>query len=486
MRLPVLESASSSRPPVRRASRAGRLLGLVFLGTLAGCGGGGSSFDPSNAPNLVLISIDTMRPDFLGCYGYERDVSPAIDALATEGTVFEDVTSASPWTLPSHATMLTGQYPSTHGVETSERALTETTITSWLKQAGYQTFAVANAHNVGHPRYGLLAGFDPDHAVYVPEIEVNGGPIFNRAKLILQHGMRMLDARDPELPFFLFLHFYDVHTDFTPEERWRQAFVEPYQGDMSTVTIEMVKKRNKVLRGQDVFRPEDFAFLEQMYDAEIRTFDERMKVFFDYLEAKGLSDETVVCITSDHGEEYGEHGSILHGRTHYQELVRIPWILRGPGVPAGQRVERPVHLVDVVPTLLSLAGMPALPGVDGYDATLSWRDPSALPSLRYLFSEADHNNLVNGQTRNNFKKSVRLENWVLHYNLVTGTKELYDLEKDAFERNDLAAQEPERVQQLFEKLEAYMQREGSAKDIGEVSAEEQEKLEALGYGGLDE
>ncbi len=463
----------------RGTGRATLVLAAAGLWLLPGCAGGDAP-----RPNVVLISIDTMRPDFLGCYGYEREVSPAIDAFAAGGTIFDDVTSASPWTLPSHASMLTGMYPSTHGVATNERALTEETLATWLQRAGYQTFAVVNTHNVGYEPYGLMRGFERNE--WVLEMERTGGPIFNRAEPILQVGRKMLAERDAARPFFLFLHFYDVHTDFTPEPEWERMFVEPYDGDLTGVTMDLAKARNQVQRGQRTLTEADVRYLEQLYDAEIRTFDERLGVFFDYLDAEGLTDETLVVITSDHGEEYNEHGGLLHGRTHYQELVRIPLIVRGPGVPVGLRIAEPVHLVDVAPMIYGLTSVTPPEGMDGYDASYTWRNPGRLPELRFLFSEADHNNVVAGRDAHNIKKMVRLEDTVLHYDMLTGKKELYDLSADPFEQTDLAAQDPERVAMLFEKLQEFMRREGTAKDIGEVSEENREWLNQLGYGGVED
>jgi len=447
--------------------------------------------------NVLLVSIDTLRPDFLGCYGRAGGVSPAIDRVAQAGVVFEDVTSASPWTLPSHASMLTGMYPSTHGVRNHEFKLEAESLATWLGKAGYQTMALVNTHNVGHPEFGLMRGFDPLTTHWEIEMDLVGDKVLpgikNRAPRMVKRALRWLKDRDPSRPFFLFFHSYDVHTDFTPDEKWVEEYVEPYEARevggvrvLDGVTDELVKVRNRMIRGDLDLTDADVRHLEQLYEAELRTFDEEIRVLFDYLDESGLSETTLVAITSDHGEEYNEHGGILHGRTHYQELIRIPWILRGPGVPAGTREELPVHLVDVAPTLLALAGVPAFPEMDGLDASLCWRDPAGLPEVRFLFSEADHNNIVDRVTINDMKAMVRLGYDVLHYNRVTGQKELYDLTSDPTEQHDLAAEDPERVDFLFAKLEAFLARKGSATDIGPVSAEDQEWLQKLGYGGESE
>ena len=475
------------RPPFLSRVRPAAACVLLLFSWVA-CDGANA---PAERRNIVLISIDTMRPDYLGCYGHEREVSPRIDAFADGGTVFDDVTSAAPWTLPSHATMLTGEYPSTHGVRTHDFSLTDETLATWLHKQGYQTMAVVNSHNIGYEQYGLMRGYDPGKGKWVTEVDMlpDGSPgtrILNRAEKIIQVARKFLGERDPARPFFLFLHFYDVHTDFTPDPKWEREFVEPYRGRLTGVTADLVKARNQIMRGEWQLGDADIAFLEEMYDAEIRTFDTSLGVFFDYLRDAGLEDSTVVAITSDHGEEYGEHGSILHGRTHYRELVHIPWILRGPGVPVGERIATPVHLIDVAPTLYSLAGVPAPEGIDGLDATLLWRDPSEFPEARFLFSEADHNNIIEGKDAHDIKRMVRLGTKVLHRNLHTGEQELYDLSNDPFEQHDLAADDPEMVELLGQRLDEFMKRQGSARSIAPPSEETMELLQTLGYVGGDD
>jgi len=458
------------------------LVGLA----LASCGE--TAAPRGERPNLVLISVDTLRPDFLGCYGHAGDVSPRIDALAARGVVFEDVTSSAPWTLPAHATMLTGMYPSTHGVRTHEFALTEESLATWLGKAGYQTIAVVNSHNIGFPQYGLLRGFDA--AEWVPEMEVGSGgrmtpgPIRNMAARIVKRALQDLERRDRSRPFFLFLHFYDVHTDFTPFPKWEAKYVAPYEGPLTPITQDLNHARIAMQLGNLTLTPADVDYLRQMYDAEIRTFDDRLGVLLDELEAQGLLESTIVALTSDHGEEYGEHGGLLHGRTHFQELVRIPLVLAGPGVPVGRRIGVPLHLVDLAPMLYALAGVPPPPRMDGLDASLAWREPERLPARRFLFSEADHNNVTDqGEEVHDVKRMVRLGNLVLQYDTRDGRKELYDLSADPGEQRDLAQAEPELVAELFTALEVFLGREGSARVIGPVSEENQALLDQLGYGG---
>ena len=449
---------------------------LFLAPSLAGCGAAGP------AQNVILISIDTLRPDFLGCYGYERDTSPAIDALAREGTIFADVTTSSPWTMPAHASMLTGLYPSTHGVTSHEFALQNESLATWFGAAGYQTMTIVNSHNIGYERYKLLEGFDKGTRYWEFEVDVladgtTGSDIINSGTAILTRAIENLEERDPERPFFMFLHFYDVHTDFTPDEEWEREFVTPYDGPASYRTDELVK-----VRGQKIpLLAKDIRYLEEMYAAEIRTLDVKLKPFFDYLDASGLSENTIVAITSDHGEEYFEHGSVLHGRTHYQELVRIPFILRGPGIPANTVVETPVHLVDVAPTLMSLANAGVPGGLDGIDVSPGMTDPSLLSEERFLFSEADHNNVYHGATHNNIRYMVRLGDHVLHFNRYTGEKELFDLSSDPGEQNNIIEAEPEIAAMLWGRLETFMAKIGVAAAIDPPTDYNIELLKTLGY-----
>ena len=449
---------------------------LFVLATLLApaCGGGAAE----QRPNVVMISIDTLRPDFLGCYGHERPTSPLLDRFASEGVTFTDVTSASPWTLPSHASMLTGLYPSSHGVKNHDRQLTKETLATRLLKAGYETMTVVNSHNIGDKRFGLLRGFEKAHyqkeSIEDPETKL----ITNQGPKIAKRAIEFLRERDPERPFFLFLHFYDVHTDFTPDPKWRMEFVRPYDGELNGNTQQLISFRF----GDEKLSEADTIFLEEMYEAEIRTFDEILGRLLDYLEIAGLSDETIVAITSDHGEEYNEHGSVLHGRTYYQEVIRVPILMRGPGIPAGLQIDDPVHLIDLTRTLYSLIAVHPSEELDGIDLSPALRG-EALPADRLLFSEADHNNRFQGDDVVDIKRLLRVGDEKLIYNRLSGEKEYYDLATDPLEQVDLAASRPERVEELFRQLEEWMNRPVStdSREIGPMDATTEAELKRLGY-----
>jgi arylsulfatase A-like enzyme len=448
---------------------------LVSAWALAGCGG--ERIRPRNA---ILISIDTLRPDFLSCYGHPQALSPCIDALAARGVRFEDVTAASPWTLPSHATMLSGLYPSRHGVTSHETRLSDEveTVAETLRAAGFGTYAVVNTHNVGAPQFQLRQGFqrfqyisEADTSVRKTQQTPNMGP------LVVSTAKELLAEHDRSQPFFLFLHFYDVHTDFTPRPEIRARFVEPYEGKITGASQQLfgVRKRGEHLTEADL------RFLRQMYAAEIHQFDQLLGEFMGWLAAEGLDDETLFVITSDHGEEFQEHGGLLHGRTQYQEVMRVPLILAGPGLPAGAVVSQAVHGVDVAPTLLACLGVESGVERDGIDLSPAWQG-QVLPA-RTLFGEADHNNLVDGKEVNDTKKMVRSGLEKLLYDTHTGRTELYDLSSDPREHQDLAVARAQRATELRAELERFLAGAVRAERIAPPTAEEQSLLDALGYGG---
>jgi arylsulfatase A-like enzyme len=439
-------------------------LGLSLLSLLGAC----ARWDAPPPQLLLLISIDTLRPDHLGAYGYERPTSPTLDAVAAEGVVFEDVMSTSPWTLPSHASMLTGLYPSSSGVDSQGAALPEdvATLASWLSEKGFATAAVVNSLNLSE-RHGFDRGFE--EFLYVRENAARREP--NR--LITDRARSWLRAPD-ERRRFLFLHYYDVHSDFVSMPESEARFIGDYDGPVDGSTRQL----SKVRRGLSDLRlgPQDIAHLFDRYDAGIRQLDDELARLLRYLDESGWAERTLLAVTSDHGEEFGEHGSYLHGRTQYQEVLHIPLILRGPGIPAGVRVVTPVSLVDLAPTLLSMLGVPSPAGLDGIDLSALWqRDVSGL-ELRLLYSEADHRNAIPDATR-----SIRQGRFKLIVDRATGSYALYDLERDRPELHDLASEHPEVAHRLLEQIEQRMGRRVEAPAAALLDRSETERLRSLGY-----
>jgi arylsulfatase A-like enzyme len=467
-----------SRAPVRAARI--RLAGLVLL--LGACGNAGGGSGTTRWPrNALLVSIDTLRPDHLSCYGNPRPTSPRLDELARAGVRFTDVTAAAPWTLPSHATMLTGLYPSHHGVKSHETRLPADVVTlaEELQARGFETLAVVNTHNLGAPQYQLGQGFARFEYITETDRDARTGRLLNpnMGEVVVSTAKELLAKRDRARPFFLFLHFYDVHTDLTPKAEYRAEFVQPYQGklDGRTQQLNGVRKRGEHLSEADV------RFLEEMYDAEIRTFDELFGRFLDWLGEQGLRDETLFLVTSDHGEEFQEHGGVLHGRTQYQELLRVPLLVAGPGVPQGLVLDDPVHGVDVTPTMLGCLGIDARTPRDGLDLGALWRG-GTLPE-RALFGEADQDTRRAGHEQFDVKRMVRRGNDKLIHDRLARRAELFDLARDPGELFDLSSERAQRARELAAELERFLAGAIASDRVAPPSPEERAQLDALGYGG---
>jgi arylsulfatase A-like enzyme len=377
--------------------------------------------------------------------------------------------------------MLTGLYPSHHGVKDHETRLPASLVTlaEELEAHGFRTLGVVNTWNVGAPQFQLAQGFQRFH--YVPETEederTSRKRTRNGAREVLAQAREFLLADGGAQPFFLFLHLYDVHTDFTPRAPYREQFVEPYQGRLNGRTQQLVNLRDQGAP----FSPDDLRWLRQMYDAEIRQLDDQLGRFFAWLDGRGWLADTLLVVTSDHGEEFHEHGGILHGRTQYQEVLRVPLLLAGPGVPAGVVLETPVNLVDLAPTVLACMGLASSTKHDGVDVSGLWRGES-LPE-RPFFAEADHTNVVDGQHMLDIQQMIRRGPRKLLFDSHARAARLFDLARDPGESRDLAGEQQDEARALLAELEAFRAGAVAPEAIPAPSEEERALLEDLGYGG---
>jgi arylsulfatase A-like enzyme len=442
-------------------------IGLLILGFGPGCIGN----DGTSARNVILISIDTLRADMLGCYGYGRPSSPHLDAFAREGTLFETALTTAPWTLPAHGSLLTGLYPNRHGLRSLTRALRDETIT-WaerLAEAGFVTAAFVNSLYLTD-RHGLHRGFDLlSYAVEV-ELRMHASEVEGLALEWLSHA--------PRQPFFLFLHFYDVHADYGAEPRYVELFSRPYAGPLDG----SARQLREVRAGRARIGAEGARHLIDLYVAGIRQMDDGLGRLFDAIDRAGLRDDTLVVVTSDHGEEFLEHGGVLHGGTQFDEVLRIPLILRGPGVPAGTRLAEPVSVVDVLPTVLAQLGLPPAPDLDGRDLSPLWSDtPPAALRDRPIFSEADLVDDPNGMKHSDQWEAVRKGHFKLIRDRRSGSARLYDVGTDPGESRNRSA----RHRATRRRLEGHLQRHRDAQipgtEIPPPGPEVIERLRALGY-----
>ena len=436
---------------------------VVFIGASLACRQPAPPPAPHEPPrHVVLISIDTLRPDHLGAYGYARPTSPGLDALAREGTLYEDALSPSPWTLPAHASILTGLYPSRHYLTGHNAALSEsvTTVTSLLAANGFMTAAVVNSLNLNET-YGLNRGFEKFE--YIAEATAQREP----SRVITDRAIGWLrEHRNDRL--FLFVHYYDVHSDYRSRPEYERQFVGPYAGIVDGTTPQLAAGQ----LGRITFDEADRRHLIDLYDAGIRQMDDEIGRL---LTVVGAGDETLLIVTSDHGEEFLEHGGLMHGKTQFEEVLRVPLIMRGAGVPAGLRVATTVSLIDLMPTILTAVGLAVPAGLDGSDLSPTWREGGAELGERYFFGEADHHK------NEAIMRAVRHQKDKLHRNRLTGVETLFDLETDAAELVDVAASRPKIVAALraqFDRLPPLPRLSGAAVRLNQ---EQEEKLRSLGY-----
>jgi arylsulfatase A-like enzyme len=228
-----------------------------------------------------------------------------------------------------------------------------------------------------------------------------------------------------------------------------------------------------VRAGQLAFNQADARHLVDLYDAGIRQMDDEIARLFAEV---GAGDETLLIVTSDHGEEFLEHGSVLHGRTQFEEVMRVPLIVRGAGAPAGLRVPTTASLIDVMPTILAAVGVAVPPGLDGSDLAPTWRGGGTELGERYFFGEADHNNAEPDVTR-----AVRHRKDKLHFDRLTRVQTLFDLHADPGELTDVAPRRPEIVTRLREQLDRFQQGPAPAGDAVNLTPEQIERLRSLGY-----
>ena len=454
--------------PRRRTALAGALTASLVLGPLLpGCGSEGPPEPPEPPRGILWIAVDTLRADRLSCYGHDRETSPELDALAAAGVRFERAYSTAPWTLPSVATMLTGRLPSAHGVDRPERVLDPEadSILRRLSERGWTTVGITSNALAGS-RNGLDAHFNRfDESEAQGHLHVSTPGLVER----VQETLDELAAGDR--PWLVFVLLFDPHYQYQ-----RHPDVG-YAADRAGRITGAESYRE--LREMEL-DAEEAALLRDIYDEEVRFTDAGIGAMVAHLDRLGLGDRSHVVVTADHGEEFLERGWLGHTVSLYDELVRVPLVLRGPGLAPGTVVAEPVSLVELGPALLELAA-----GVDAETRLAALasgrRPPDGAPVLMEVDFEA---------TRLD-RKNVRMTGivrgrWKLVRDEKEGALHLYDLAADPAELDDLAAREPERVAELAAELDDGLERlRGDAGSFTEraLTAEEREQLERLGYVG---
>lgn len=440
----------------------------------------------ADPPNVVMILIDTLRADHLGCYGYARPISPNIDALAGEGTLFENAVAQSSWTGPSVASLFTSVYPSQHGMTQfgSTLATGRPTLAEELRRGGYRTLAVSANFAFVNQRKGLLRGFDQ-----IEELSRRADPGEKSellgisavaGRLVTDRAIELLDA-SREDPFFLYVHYMDPHSSYQPNPTL--ATSQPgYQGPVDGSTDQL----QQIVRGEIEIGERDLAQLISLYDGEIASVDTEVGRLLDHLRDIGAYDASVIVLLSDHGEEFLDHGSLFHMFTLYREQIHVPLILRRPGGYAGGlRVRSVVELVDIGPTLLELAGLAdprPIVGASLVSVMDGSADARSGTEEKAAFSELHGDPQVTAVWRaKKHRTALTTQAWSLVAGEPRGAVELYDLAADPGQTRDRAAQQRPVLEALSQRLSAQATSVWDPQPEQRIDEQEALGLRALGY-----
>ena len=422
---------------------------------------------PARAPSLVLIVIDTLRADRLSVYGHPHPTSPHLQALARDGVVFDKVTAQAPWTKPTVASLITGLEPSQHRAKDFGDHLDGSLVTlaETLKGAGYQTWA-AVANPLVSAGYGFDQGFDRFESL----------PVTQTAPQVHQAGLDLLKGRDKGRPFFLYLHPIDPHLPYDPPQPWRARALAWHglkegEGLLPKRFPKSSRQGFNTLSG-DLFarfrqgQPADLPPLTEkavkaLYDGEVATSDAAVGLVVERLRKEGLYDQTMIVVTSDHGEELLERGRLGHMHTLYEELLHVPLVVKFPhSAGAGRRVAQPYQQIDLMPTLLKAVGLGQAAESDG------------VPYPDLLESRVGHFEVAAGRDATAAGQAVS-DYWELGRGVVDGSRKLFhhdssvcadrqpralfDLAADPGERENLILSQP--LEALF--LERELARRAS-------------------------
>ncbi len=429
----------------------------------------------ASRPNIILITVDALRADHLGTYGYARPTSPAIDQFAREAIVVSDAISQAPYTKASIASLMTGLLPSTHKTYSTSGPLpvlmtghagpdplattdvlpsTIPILPDVLRRAGYETFAFTTNPFLIRD-FGFARGFD--------HFRFYDGDDFAKADRVLPDAWSAITTPRSK-PFFVWVHLMETHSPYDPSARARAALppLDPPVVIPPSVNVPewLIKQPTRNLR-----------VYQALYDGEIRTADDAIGEFLGKMRGAGLWDRTVIVLTADHGEEFMEHGGMEHNRTLYDEVVHVPLIVRIPGL-APRRLAAQVEIVDLFPTLTAIAGAPQPGNIAGSDLS------PVLAGRQQPDKFAVSENI--GQAI-----ALRTAGWKL-IEYKDGRRELFRLSEDRGERHDVSATELKQVAAMSEPLrnigaQASAAGEKIAREHTEIASSILDRLRSLGY-----
>jgi arylsulfatase A-like enzyme len=428
---------------------------------------------PAGTPDVILVSLDTTRADHLSTYGYARETSPHLTQLAGDALLFTQARSPAGWTLPGHASMLTGLYPSRHGAHLAggwlagqsidgrrnvayPLAADRTTLAEALRDRGYSTAGFVANFSYLYRDYGLAQGFGryedapgmllrvkPPVARIIRTIEP-GFCVkpYRTAHDINASALAWLDGAPTGRPVFVFVNYMEAHQPWMaepPYDRW--VWDQP--------NARALMQKDLYTHELKHFTGEELDYITASYDGQVAAMDAALGELVAALKARGRYENALIIVTADHGEMLGEHDTVGHmGRMLYEPLVHVPMVVKFPGAqrPRG-REERPVQLVDVTPTALHAAAAPAIPGIQGH----------VLPDVTHpILAEEDINPFLVSSYGPTYDRAVRVV-YDAPFKLITtsrGDKMLFDLARDPGENDNLAEREQGRLADLTRRLEA--------------------------------
>lgn len=468
----------------------------LCLPAITGCERGDVA--PGPTPNIVFVLVDTLRADRVGAYGSQARHTPTVDAIAAEGVVFERAIAQSPWTQPSMASLLCSRYPTAHKVlrfvplkSDGTRVSSKIAVLSsalhtqaeLLHERGYATAGfVANPLMLAD--YGFAQGFDH----YDTSFANNRTP----GNVVNDAALAWLESRDLSKPFFLYLHYMDVHGPYEAGPEFLDELLDevdrrPEKHRLSQQDLDRLTYLRKLPRVRtNEARHARLALYREYwvarYDAGVREFDHHLANLRSGLQAAGVWEDAYVIITSDHGESLCEHGYWKHGWTMFDTELHVPMILRWPGaIPLGRRVAETVRLIDLLPTVLDQLRLPVPNGAQGRSLT-GLISGAGQPTSIAALAEA----VKMGPER----KALYLDDWKLIVNTQTSARRLFRLADDPNELNDLSSQFPDVTGRLLRELTTQLAASSKLAEavdstLTPASREQIERLKALGYIGDD-
>jgi choline-sulfatase len=427
-----------------------QLLPIVIV-LLAGCHSGSPTAQsrPDEIPrlrplNVVVVTVDTLRPDHLRCYGYPNIETPALDGLAQRGVLFENAVAQTPLTPPSHASIFTGQNPNVHKVRNTGGFVLQSSshpLARILQEQGWDTAAF-----IGSAVLKKLFGFNNGFSVYDDEMprpgkrnEFREDPE-RKASVVVDHAIDWLLKRSSDKPYFLWVHIYDPHIPYRPPAE----FAQKYKG--------------------------------RLYDGEIAYADQQIARLFDAVAKTSPAEKTVTAVLSDHGESLGEHGEQTHGIFIYDSTLRIAFIMAGPGIPAGLRLKQQARTIDFLPTLLEVMGGHAPGYVQGLSLTPAFSGKAVASDISYAETLYPKMNMNWSELR-----AIRTNRWKY---IRAPRPELYDLTSDPGETNNVIQQHGPEAQKFEAQLKNIISpgRDGTEKvDTAMLDERVMDQLKSLGY-----